>query len=136
MESTGHPQLSSSALLCLQSTSYPSSALQNRARRAPDIGEWCNGVLFFWNALRCVSCWNSTTRIAHSMPEHAQIVFVLQRNKCAAVATSRELRWVQMSSWPRQANQPKDGPKPMPPPRFYFNTTTHTVIVPGLPQKF
>jgi len=24
----------------------------------------------------------------------------LQRNKCAAVATSRELRWVQMSSWP------------------------------------
>ncbi|KAN0107195.1 hypothetical protein V8E52_010397 [Russula decolorans] len=47
-----HTQLSSSALLCLQSTSYPPSALQNRARRAAGIREWCNGVLFFLNALR------------------------------------------------------------------------------------
>jgi hypothetical protein len=133
-----HTQLSSSALLCLQSTSYPPSALQNRARRAAGIREWCNGVLFFLNALRCVSCCDGTTRIAHLMPEHAQIVFDLLRNKYAAVATSRELRWVQMSSWPRQpTNQPTDGPK-LPPRRSSPRRALlqHTVVIPGLPQNF
>jgi len=58
---------------------------------------------------------DGTTTVAHTRYlNHAQIFFDLQRNKCAAVATSRELRWVQMSSWPGglpRDNQPTDGPK-------------------------
>ena len=77
---SSHTQLSSSALLCLQSTSYPPSALQNSARRTSDIGKWSDRVLFSLKVLRCVGCCDSTNslssnRIAHSMSEHAQIVF-------------------------------------------------------------